>query len=538
MELVYLWVEDYKNIKNQGFNFSARFRCNYNKEKNELTIKENDDYIENFFGENINVTAIVGKNGSGKSNLLDILLEDKIRDFSDIKGNRIRVYLQDNELLLRFDNSKNSKIFIENIDFKKEIVFDIKSDTNQVKKPFSSFKFKTVFYKNILDNRSPSGDTKLYINLSSDHLLKNGNDIYYSINTKKIIKLLKKKKINFPFKTPSKLILKRNYKYFNHIKNLLRPPRYNNYRDKFKKILKEDISLKLSLWLIYHINNDEYSDKFPETKNIKSLINQENFIEYLENLHQSDKDKIDNFYEILQEKFSNEQFNKYESRIKNIPDDFIDKYNQIDKNNELFIFEYGEEDLSSGQYYLLLFFAHIFDVIQSEPETKKFIIYIDEGDLTLHPQWQKKFLSDILYFFNENFKEIKFHLILTTHSPFLISDLSKENIIFLKNGKEDKGVNHKQTFGANIHTLLSDSFFMEDGLMGEFAKEKIENVIKFLKDEESIIKNKEEAKKIIDIIGESFIRDKLLYMYKEKFPVSKEDKIKELEEELRRLKGD
>lgn len=36
MELVYLWVEDYKNIHKQGFNFSPRFTCKYNKESNEL----------------------------------------------------------------------------------------------------------------------------------------------------------------------------------------------------------------------------------------------------------------------------------------------------------------------------------------------------------------------------------------------------------------------------------------------------------------------------------------------------------------------
>ena len=30
MELVYLWVEGYKNIQRQGFNFSPRFRCEYN----------------------------------------------------------------------------------------------------------------------------------------------------------------------------------------------------------------------------------------------------------------------------------------------------------------------------------------------------------------------------------------------------------------------------------------------------------------------------------------------------------------------------
>jgi len=65
MELVYLWVEDYKNIQKQGFNFSP-----YDDETKELTIDENDDYIENFFGDNINVTAIVGKNGSGKSSVL------------------------------------------------------------------------------------------------------------------------------------------------------------------------------------------------------------------------------------------------------------------------------------------------------------------------------------------------------------------------------------------------------------------------------------------------------------------------------------
>jgi len=76
MELVYLWVEDYKNIQKQGFNFSPRFRCEYDDEKNELTIEENDDYIENFFGDNINVTAIVGKNGSGKSSVLEYLAEN------------------------------------------------------------------------------------------------------------------------------------------------------------------------------------------------------------------------------------------------------------------------------------------------------------------------------------------------------------------------------------------------------------------------------------------------------------------------------
>ena len=42
MELVYLWVEEYKNIHKQGFNFSPRFRCEYDEEKNELRVVDKE----------------------------------------------------------------------------------------------------------------------------------------------------------------------------------------------------------------------------------------------------------------------------------------------------------------------------------------------------------------------------------------------------------------------------------------------------------------------------------------------------------------
>ena len=73
MELVYLWVEEYKNIIGQGFNFSPRFECSYDEKKEELAINENKDYVS-IFPENINVTAIVGENGSGKSSIYELLI--------------------------------------------------------------------------------------------------------------------------------------------------------------------------------------------------------------------------------------------------------------------------------------------------------------------------------------------------------------------------------------------------------------------------------------------------------------------------------
>ena len=56
------------------------------------------------------------------------------------------------------------------------------------------------------------------------------------------------------------------------------------------------------------------------------------------------------------------------------------------------------------------------------------------------------------------------NILFITHSPFILSDIPKQNVLFLENGKpsEKKNMN---TFGANITDLLADSFFIEDGLM-------------------------------------------------------------------------
>ena len=121
MELVYLWVEDYKNIQKQGFNFSPRFRCKYDEEKNELEIIDKEEtgefYPKNFFGDNINVTAIVGENGSGKSNIFKQLNEILLNKYWS-KG-LVLIIFENN--IMKILNLSNLKIeFGDNNLFEKE----------------------------------------------------------------------------------------------------------------------------------------------------------------------------------------------------------------------------------------------------------------------------------------------------------------------------------------------------------------------------------------------------------------------------------
>ena len=52
MEILFIWLFDYKNFKEQGFNFSSEFIFNVEKEGKksyQLNISKNKNFIPNFF---------------------------------------------------------------------------------------------------------------------------------------------------------------------------------------------------------------------------------------------------------------------------------------------------------------------------------------------------------------------------------------------------------------------------------------------------------------------------------------------------------
>lgn len=106
-------------------------------------------------------------------------------------------------------------------------------------------------------------------------------------------------------------------------------------------------------------------------------------------------------------------------------------------------------------------------------------IVFDEIELYFHPEMQREFINRLLHGIQQlPFETIRsIHFLMVTHSPFVLSDIPVQNILFLKKNGEKAQVGNMVSFGANIHTMLQSSFFLEGGSMGEFAKETIKEVI-------------------------------------------------------------
>lgn len=75
MELVCLWIDGYKNLKNILLNLNPKYVCTYKYVKDaniiKLSIENNNDYY-NIFAENINLITIVGANGCGKTSIIEV----------------------------------------------------------------------------------------------------------------------------------------------------------------------------------------------------------------------------------------------------------------------------------------------------------------------------------------------------------------------------------------------------------------------------------------------------------------------------------
>lgn len=170
-------------------------------------------------------------------------------------------------------------------------------------------------------------------------------------------------------------------------------------------------------------------------------------------------------------------------------------------------------------------------------------IVLEEVELYFHPEYQRCFIQRLI----SNLQKIKldslsyFNVIIVTHSPFILSDIPNDHILFLDNGRDKSKEINFSTFGANIHDLLRKSFFLNEGLMGVFAQKKINEIVSILSREKVTFEILKELHYLIDLVGDPIIHARLMeLLYQKGFCDDTIDywrnKAMRLEEELKNRK--
>lgn len=227
------------------------------------------------------------------------------------------------------------------------------------------------------------------------------------------------------------------------------------------------------------------------------------------------------------------------------------------------VLSFSWNGLSSGEMSILNLLARLYSGQKDYEKVPNKLLLIDEVDLGLHPEWQRLWVSDVLPLISEilcsDGQELQ--VIITTHSPIILSDILNQDIIYLGDSQLQE-----KTFGQNIYTLFNNSFFLED-VQGKFVSEKLINLSQLLNELSSkqqfeltaencgrlkdilglsnitLINDvsvfKETLNRLINSIGEEIIRNYFNYLFNEInfYSDDKQNKIEKLKSQLRELEG-
>lgn len=203
------------------------------------------------------------------------------------------------------------------------------------------------------------------------------------------------------------------------------------------------------------------------------------------------------------------------------------RFNTLSSGEKQFIY------LINSIYYHLINIDSVFKSKDRSKTSYKFVsVILEEIELYFHPEYQRSLIYRLL----SGLEKIKFtkikglHFIFVTHSPFILSDIPSNSVMRLNKGQlsEEKQL----TFGANIHDILKDSFFLENGAIGACAEKSINTIINFIEKGNGEGLTEDYVLNLIELIDEPIIKNKLYEMFIVKFP---EKKKNDFEEELIRL---
>lgn len=201
-------------------------------------------------------------------------------------------------------------------------------------------------------------------------------------------------------------------------------------------------------------------------------------------------------------------------------------------------------EMSEGQRVFLDIISKVTLAVDEIENGDNIVLLIDEPDRAIHPELARNFIDILLRNLNEC-QERTIQVVLSSHSPFIVTDILPENVYAItKEESNNKSIikQKQDTFATNIYYLLMDTFMLEN-TFGKYSYDKIKDVIKRLKYDEIEEQELNSIKGFIDRIGEKTVRKKLLELYyaKDRRYVEKQKISQEIlhiddEEKLRKIK--
>lgn len=150
----------------------------------------------------------------------------------------------------------------------------------------------------------------------------------------------------------------------------------------------------------------------------------------------------------------------------------------------------------------------------------KLNLVMDEVEICFHPELQRQFINKMIGVLtrmklNEHFD---INILLTTHSPFVLSDIPAANLLCMEKGVPKKGDEVlQQTFCANVYDLLNNHFFMKQ-FIGDFAAKKLDKIVERIKKANLSMQEYRLLERDIELIGDEFISSGLKELLAEHKP--------------------
>lgn len=174
----------------------------------------------------------------------------------------------------------------------------------------------------------------------------------------------------------------------------------------------------------------------------------------------------------------------------------------INLRSEGLDFSFHFSGISEGQRTLLTFFSRLYMQAKRVQHKGSTLLLIDEHEHGLHPEWQRRYLQELITFLGQrHFAPERYQVILSTHSPFLVSDLPGTHVN--KIGADSGEIT--PTLAANLLELLLSPLFLEN-TTGEFSRTKI---AEFLDEVEraSDAETLDSASALLPLLGDDLIRN-------------------------------